>query len=40
MQREHSFGGSFPRGGWDYQINFDKIESKQWHYRRDVEADS
>jgi len=30
--------GQLSTGGWDYRINFDKEQSKQWHYRRDVEA--
>jgi PelA/Pel-15E family pectate lyase len=25
-------------GGWDYRIEFDPERSKQWYYRRDVEA--
>jgi hypothetical protein len=30
--------GQLSTGGWDYRVNFDKEESKQWHYRRDLEA--
>ncbi|MBT5830625.1 MAG: pectic acid lyase, partial [Candidatus Latescibacteria bacterium] len=30
--------GQLASGGWDYRIDFDKEESKKWHYRRDVEA--
>ena len=25
-------------GGWDYRIEFDPVKSRQWYYRRDVEA--
>jgi len=25
-------------GGWDYRIEFDPMKSRQWYYRRDVEA--
>jgi PelA/Pel-15E family pectate lyase len=30
--------GQLASGGWDNLINFDPVESKRWHYRRDVEA--
>ncbi len=30
--------GQLASGGWDYLIDFDPEKSKQWHYRRDVEA--
>lgn len=29
--------GQLASGGWDYRIDFDPVESKKWHYRRDVE---
>ena len=29
--------GQLASGGWDYRIDFDREESKNWHYRRDVE---
>ena len=29
--------GQLASGGWDYRIDFDPEESKNWHYRRDVE---
>ena len=30
--------GQLASGGWDYRIDFDAEGSKQWYYRRDVEA--
>ena len=30
--------GQLASGGWDNLIDFDPVESKKWHYRRDIEA--
>ncbi len=30
--------GQLATGGWDYRIDFDPVESRKWHYRRDIEA--
>ncbi len=29
--------GQLASGGWDYRIDFDPVQSKRWHYRRDIE---
>lgn len=29
--------GQLATGGWDYRIDFDPVESRKWHYRRDIE---
>ncbi|MCZ6632591.1 MAG: hypothetical protein O7G87_04240 [bacterium] len=30
--------GQLASGGWDYRVDFDPAKSKEWYYRRDVEA--